>query len=114
MEIKSPCIITPSLMAGVEIAGAWISIEYSENPGREGRTRYRYQIVLPGGKEETGEDLESGVTGGNLQQGLESLLCFLSDPASFSPAVRKWARQYSDEIEMIRLEVEETPDCIIE
>jgi hypothetical protein len=123
MILKHPCEITPRLMAGVRINDAFISIEYSGRPGDEGRTRYRYYIDTPA-TEEWGDDLQSGAGGGDLRTGLESLLGFLGAFAEareggenadlFPDTLREWAQQNSDEISMAALEVEETPDCVVE
>ena len=63
------------------------------------------------------DDLQSGVGGGSLQSGLESVLSFLGacvesgadgDNTELFPAnVREWAEQFSDEISMLACELEE-------
>lgn len=136
MTIKSPCAIAPNLEPGVAIGDAWVTVDYSPRPGRESRVRFRCTILLPGGGEYTDEELQSGScgVGASLREGLASFLCFLSaaaesvaycectrrepdgdDNASLFPAhIVEWARQHSDEITLAQLELEETPDCIIE
>jgi hypothetical protein len=63
--LHPPTIITPRLLAGVEINKAFLSIDIV---GREhsGRVRYRYCIDLPDGQEFSGDDLRSGCQGGTL------------------------------------------------
>lgn len=128
MNLKYPACICSNLCAGVRVGSGEITIEYAGDCG--GRTCYRWSI-LADGWEETGDDLQSGVGGGNLRDGLVSLLSFLSACAEsrqymrhsgddgenadlFSARVGAWAEQNSDAIQIAQLEVEETPDCIEE
>jgi hypothetical protein len=136
MQLTYPAIITPRLLAGVQIDNAFISIDYSAREGREGRTRYQFHIDIADDEngqrvEHSDDDLQSGCQGGSLREGLESLLSFLSacgesvnhatrtgrageNADLFPPAIAEWAAQHSDEIAIAALEVEETPDCILE
>jgi hypothetical protein len=129
MLLHNPVCITARLMAGVRVGDGFISIDYSDRQG--GRAvRYRYAIDLPGFEHEA-DDLLSGCQGGNLQEGLESLLCFLGACGEayywrlrtghggenidlFPPKVGEWAYQHSDELAMLQLELEETPGLIEE
>jgi hypothetical protein len=130
VKINFPCIITSRLCAGVKIADAEISIEYAKRPGSEGRTRYLWHIDLPD-KSFHDDDIQSGCQGGDLRQGLESLLSFLDacgesvlygerhtvpgeNAALFPPAVAQWASEHADAIGSVRIEIEESPDCIQE
>lgn len=127
MTLTTPVEISSSLQPCVRIGGAEVCISYSRREGRVGRTRYQWQINL-GRKEYQGDDLQSGCQGGSLQEGLESLLSFLSAAGDsfrhagkdgensdlFPLPVVQWASQHSDELEMARIEVEENPDCIEE
>lgn len=130
MILKSPCIITPRLLPGVKIGGAYVSIEYAGINGTAGRTRYRWYIDVDGA-EYTGDDLQSGHGGGDLRQGLESLLSFLSacgesvsyaartgrsgeNADLFPPAVAEWCAANDGELSMAAMEVQETADCIVE
>lgn len=135
MKISSPCIITPRLLPGLHIGGAFVSIEYGE-PNNDGRTTYVYYIDLPDFEYES-NDLASGCQGGDLQDGLESLLAFLgaaaeaknyedrtgrkSENADLFPAeIVEWAAQNSDEIAAAQYELDmnreqdEEPYCIDE
>ena len=127
MLLKSPVMITARLMPGVKIGDAFVSIEYSDCAGRDGRTRYRWFVDLSDGREFTDDDLQSGCGGGSLQAGLESLLSFLGAFAEswrrgpggdngdlFPEGLHEWATQNSDEIGMLAIELEETPDLIEE
>lgn len=126
MELRHPVIITPRLQPGVCVRQgdeiAFVSIGYSKQPGDEGRTRYEYHIDLPGGESYSASDLQSGAMGGDLQSGLESLLDFLSNAAeeyggcmrrnqpydgSFPANVAEWAYQVSDQLDMLRMDLEE-------
>jgi hypothetical protein len=122
MYIHTPLIITPRLLPGAMIGGAFISIEYSERPGQQGRQRYRYYIDI-GNKTHTDDDLQSGVGGGSLQRGLASLLSFLSAAAEsyqhrqdqqlgenadlFPRWMAPWLVQNDDEISSLQIELEE-------
>ena len=124
-------MICPNLEAGVRIGDGWVTISYSPRPGREGRTRYKYTIIRKDAPDITGDDQQSGCQGGNLREGLESLLSFLGAFASannpgyadmgrdenddlFPKELGEWAYLNSDEIGMAQCEVEETKDCINE
>ena len=124
MELSSPTIITSRLMAGVRVDDAEISIEY-DGTNHEGRTRYRYWIDIKGEPECTDNDLHSGVGGGDLNNGLRSLLSFLSacgesvayarqtgrtgeNDGLFPKHVAAWCDANSDELTMLGIEVEES------
>ena len=137
MRIAQPCVITSRLLPGIQIGDGSISIEYADllhNAAIDGgRQRYRWYLDIPAG-EFSGDDLKSGVGGGSLQSGLESLLSFLSaageswaydirqggDGAGgensdlFPPAVAEWAAQNSDELSMAAMEIEEGGEIIAE
>src|SRR5262249_4506173 len=95
-------------------------------------TVYRYHIDLDGGQEYTGTDLKSGAQGGNLQEGLESLLSFLSaageayayrmrgragwistevsedsNESLFEAPIPEWAHQNAHELSMHAIQLEE-------
>lgn len=134
MILTDPIIITPRLMAGVRIGDGHISIKYSPRPSRRGRTRYRYYIDIPGQKKYINDDLQSGCQSGDLQEGLSSLMSFLSsaaerywyeqrrgcnqldidDPPLFPKYVVEWAYQYSDEISVLSCELEDNKELIKE
>lgn len=128
MIIHPPCQITARLLPGIRVNDAFISIEYfGRTPDR--RQRYRYYIDHKDFEYEAA-DLSSGVGGGSLQQGLESLLSFLSnagevyayklhspgdgDDDSFTPSVTEWAYNNRDELSLLGMELEETPNLIEE
>ena len=128
ITLKAPCIITPRLLPGVAINGAFVSIEYARANGH--RQHYRYHIDLADGTEFTGDDLSSGCNH-SLQSGLESLLSFLSACGEsinyetrtgresengdlFPRNVGEWAARNSDELSMLATELEETRDLIAE
>jgi hypothetical protein len=104
------------LLPGIRIGNVEISIEYAKRPGDEGRTRYRWRIDGIGKKSYSGEDMQSGCQGGNLQEGLGAFLSYLevAENYLFPKPVTKWAKQNSDEIGMYRIEIEETKDVIVE
>lgn len=130
MKLHSPFIITARLLPGLRVGDGFISLEYDGEAG--GRTRFRYHFDIPAGSFSDNE-LKSGVGGGDLQSGFESLLSFLSaavesyryrklqwtdDPDDnmhlFPREVVEWAYKYSDEIQMLELEIEETDEQLIE
>ena len=123
--IQAPCMITARLLPGLRVADATISIQYGD-PTKDGRQGYWWWIDLDDGREFSGSDLASGVGGGSLQSGLESLLGFLSacgesfaydqrrggngmggeNSDLFPPEVAEWAAQNSDELGMAAIELE--------
>lgn len=130
MELRHPVIITARLEPGVKIGKTFVSIRYSNKRGEGSRTRYHYTIDI-GRKSYSGDDLQSGSGGGGLQDGLETLLSFLEAAAEsysyrmrtgrsgenedlFEPKVVEWAYQNSDEIGMLRTELEEDKHLIEE
>lgn len=127
MLIHTPCIITPRLLPGLSIGGGFISIEYAEQRRNHNRTSYRWFIDLPDGQEFSEADLASGCQGGTLQEGLGTLLCFLTaaaegyayeqrnggeseNSALFPLPVVEWAHQHSEELSMIQYELEEADE----
>lgn len=122
MQLSNPVIITPRLMAGLRIGNGYISIGYDKRQGDDGRTRYQWHIDADGASWE-GDDLQSGCCGGTLQQGLESLLAFLtsdgesyrcrlgddepSDGYSFGEDVAEWAYQHDEELQYAQFELED-------
>jgi len=130
MEMREPFIITPRLLPGLRIGGAFVALEYCDarDNARQG---YQWHIDLADGREFSGDDLASGCGGGSLQSGFESLLSFLGafaesvgyqtrtghpgENADLFPAgLAEWATQNSDEFYLIATELEETPDLITE
>jgi hypothetical protein len=127
MKLSHPLIITPRLLAGVRVDKSFISIEIiGRDP--DGRHQYRYHIDTPE-NEHTGEDLRSGCQGGSIQDGLESLLAFLSAAAEsysytmrtgetgdcsdlFPSWVSEWAYENLTELEMLSCELEESPGLV--
>jgi len=113
-------MITPRLAPGVEVGDAWVSIEYSDREGNDGRARYRWFVDFKDGREFSGDDLQSGCDGGNLQGGLESLLGYFSAfgeaqryPESenreiFPQGLAEWAAENADELGTLSCWLEET------
>jgi hypothetical protein len=138
MRIEQPLGITSRLMPGFILGNGTVSIGYSSRPGTEGRIRYIYHIDLQADKESadgafswTADDLQSGCGGGSLQEGLASLCSFLGACAEsiqyasrcqgstenadmFPEPIGEWASQNADELGMLTIELEETPNLIIE
>lgn len=109
--IRNPAQITPRLLPGFKIGEGWVSIEYGpvvrDSYGFGPRQSYRYYIDLPNYRYEV-DDLRSGCGGGNLQQGLGSLMAFLGafaesyryggESADLFPAgLADWALENEDE-----------------
>lgn len=140
MLLNSPFFISSRLLPALSVGDATIQLEYSRNPGRDGRTRYTWTIDLPDSKSFTASDLQSGAGGGDLKEGFISLLSFLSacgesfayrgfDGAACGPSltesdgensdlfpleVAEWAAANQDEIAMARFEIEESEEELIE
>jgi hypothetical protein len=127
MLLQHPVIITPRLLPGLRIGGAFISIEYGRDRGH--RQHYRYYIDI-GDREYTEEDLSTGCQHG-LQNALGTLCSFLAACAEsrsyvsrtgregenadlFPDWIGEWAEQYSDELSMLSIELEESPELIEE
>jgi hypothetical protein len=135
ITLRDPFKISARLLPSVEINGATLSLGYGRYT-RDGRMQYDVWIDLPDGTEHQITDLRSGVGGGDLKQGFTSLLSFLGaaaesyqyrvfvkredtpDPDSneglFDPAIVEWAYGCSDEISMLKIEIEESEDLIVE
>ena len=130
MELREPMLIASRLLPGVRIAGAFVSIEYDQETS-EGRTQYRYFVDLPDGREFEGNDLRSGCQGGDLREGMLSLLTFLGAAVEsydygqragrvgentelFPLPVVEYMSEHNMELECCQLELEETADAIVE
>jgi hypothetical protein len=128
MKLQSPCFITSRLRAGIKCGSLTISIAFNDKE-LDGRVNYRYWIDSDDGRDFYSEDLSSGIDGGSLQDGLESLLSFMGAAAeSYSYALRRdrvealetsfptWLAELcyvnSDELQMAQCELEETPNAI--
>lgn len=129
MEIHSPLCITSRLLPGVRIGEATISIEYG-GIAPNFRQRYRWWIDLSdNGGEFKGNEL-SAMEGSTLQEGLESLLGFLSafakaiayqersgresENADLFPAgLADWATANADELSVLECELQEHPGELI-
>jgi len=131
MILRHPIEITSRLLPGVKVGDAYISIRYSSRPGDDGRFRYHYFIDLPGGVGHENDNMQSGCGGGNLLNGLDDLLSFLSacgesydgfmgedgwgeNADLFPPAIGAWAAINQDKLGAIRTELEETETILIE
>ena len=128
MILHKPFYFSSRLLPALQAGGAEIQLEYSERPGREGRTRYRWTIDLPDGSTYSDDDLQSGCQGGSLQEGFRSLLDFLCAAAEsysyhawdreaarmFPKPVVEWAHQFSNELEMLTLELTDNNKLIEE
>jgi len=120
MKILPPLCITSRLMVGFRFAdGSTISIEYSDIPGDEGRTRYHYCIDNDDGREYERSDLQSGVGHHGIQEGFASLVDFLlnaaecvNDPEGHcfdEHWVAEWAAFYQADLEMLSLDLKGYP-----
>lgn len=125
MILHGPFVISPRLLPALRVEKAWIHLEYATEPGTDGRTRYRWTIDLPDGSSFTGDDLQSGVGGGTLQEGFVSLLSFLRAAGEsymtggenadlFPPPVVEWAYQYDLDLSLLACEIEEGKKTYIE
>lgn len=132
MQLQSPFVIGPRLLPSLVIDDGTLSLEYVRTD-RDGRDVYRWYVDIPAG-EFSAADIRSGCQGGSVQEMFRSLLSFLSaageslrycegqrrepdddDNASMFPRpVTEWARYNSDELGMLAIEIDETPDLIVE
>lgn len=131
MTLHSPFEISARLLPAVKIGDSHISIKF-DGSTREGRTRFKYYIDSQT-FEHSASDLKSGCQGGSLESGMESLLSFLEAAAEsyryrgcvytgdpddnsslFPKEVTEWAYQNSDQIGMVRLEIEESEAALIQ
>jgi len=124
IELQEPFFISSRLLPSVRVGETVIGIDYSKICP-DGRVQYRYYIDFPDGTTHVGEDLRSGVNGGTLREGMESLLSFLSacgesyhgkgENADLFPAeIAEWCYQNSDEIASVWLWIEEKEECCVE
>ena len=128
MKINKPFIITSRLLPGLVIGDTELSIGYSGVSG--GRTVY-VTCIDSESIEYEGRDLESGVGGGSLQEGMKSFLSFLGacgesysyrmrtgkvgeNEDLFPEDVAEWAYMNSDEIIALQCLLEETSKELIE
>ncbi len=118
MELHHPFIISSRLLPAVKIGEATISISFDGES--EGRARYRYYIDTPHFEYEN-NDVFSGVGGGSLEEGMESLLSFLSACAEsrryrrnfgggenadlFPDNIGEWAESVSEEISLVQCDL---------
>ncbi len=125
MKLNHPFEISSRLLPAVRVGKSTISIKFSGETS-DGRARYEYFIDTPE-FEYSSRDLKSGVCGGSLQSGMESLLAFLgaaaeahrysmsgrtSENSDLFPAnVTEWAYQNSDEISILECELNTAEDA---
>jgi hypothetical protein len=131
MKLSPPFIITARLLPGLKVGDGFISITHDK--WLFGRQVYQVYFDLPNGVEVYLNDLKSGVGGGDLQAGFESLLSFLlaavesyryhkltwtDNPDDnmhlFPRPVVEWAYQNDSELQMLQLEIEEAETQLIE
>lgn len=126
MKLHAPFEIGPRLLPALRVNGAWVYLEATRSVGAYGKPAFRWTLDMPDGSEHTGDDL-CGWEG--LQGMFGSLLAFLSaageawddDPDErgenadlFPPEVCAWARANSDELDCLRVEIEESGAVLIE
>lgn len=129
MLLHPPFGITPRLLPGVKIDGAWLAIEHVGNA--DNRMVYRWYIDFPDGPEFSEADLKSGMQGAGVQEMFGSFLAFLSacgesyryqlarneelheNATLFPPAVAEWAYVHSDDLDTLQ-EVIEAGSVLIE
>lgn len=131
LRLSAPFEISPSLQPALRVGQAWVCLERSSRPGREGRDRFQWTILLPDGSEHSGEDLQSGCNGASLQGMFGTLCSFLSacgeswnycarngergENADLFPApVAEWASGETDTLVMLSVEIEESDSVMIE
>ncbi len=130
---RGPFLTHPDLgLPYLKVAGATIGCEMVGCRGN--RLVYRWTVVLPQGNEYRGTDLESPglrpTDAENDQEAFGTLLCFLSacgegyryqerygrknESATLFPVpVARWASENVDELDMMRMELEESEECYL-
>lgn len=114
-------IITPRLLPGVRVGGAFVSIDPTGARDRRGAPEWRWYVDLPDGGEHTGAELCGW---GDARAMLETLLGFLAACGEsvnyqrrtgrdgecaelFPPAVAEWAAANADDISVVGFDLEE-------
>lgn len=118
--IPSPVIITPRLLPGLKIGDSFLSVEPILAVG-SGKPRWRWHLDTPTA-EHSGDDLRGWGDAGEMLAALCSFLVACAESRHYSrstgrtggnadlfnDAVGEWAEQYSDEISLAGLEIEES------
>ncbi len=127
MILHNPFTISPRLLPALQIGDGTISLETTGKTGEYGKPRWRWYIDIPAG-EFTDDDFCGW---GDAQQMFAALLDFLRAAAEsyayklrtghsgdnadlFPEPVVAWADQHSDELSLLAVEIEETPNLIEE
>jgi hypothetical protein len=112
METYSPFIISARLLPAVRVSDATVSIQPTDNRGRDGKPQWRWYVDLSDGGEFSGDDLYGWGDAGGM---LETLLAFMAacgesvnyhgrtgrdgeNADLFPPELAEWCGQNSDEI----------------
>lgn len=112
IRITEPVIITPRLLPGVRVGGAFVSVQRHAQRRPDGRYVFSYAIDFPGGEHE-GADVTSPRPG--LQEALSTVLTFLAqETPPFPPDVAEWALSVSDELSLLASQLDETDGLIEE
>lgn len=133
MKLQSPFAIgsrlLPSITVGTGADSATLSLEFVGC--RSNRMVFRWYVDFADGQEFSGADLSSGIQGCTTQEMFATFLSFLSACGEglryqestgresesadlFPPPVAEWARQFSDELGMLQMEIEESGAALIE
>lgn len=127
MTLKEPFMISSRLLPAIKICGCTLSIDIT-GVTNDGRDRYLVYFDFDDGREYADGDIKSGCQGGSLQEGMECCLSFLTAAAEsyryngfegenadlFPQWIVEWAYEFCNEIELLRMELEETKDLITE
>ena len=120
MKLQSPFAISPRLLPGLFVGGAWLQLEMLPREF-DGRNRYRYTIDLPRSRKPViGSDLRSGCQGGTLQEGFGSLLAFLDscreggeNETLFPRNMRRWLSGLNEcDLYLLREQIESSATLI--
>lgn len=133
MTLKEPFKIAPRLLPCLEVEGATLSLEFVGCA--ENRMVFRWYVDLPDGQGFSGADLRSGAQGATTQQMFGTFLAFLGACAEsyrwwmgkgmgpddkpenldlFPEPVAEWAYGADDELGMLRCQIEESGEVLIE
>lgn len=114
-------LITPRLLPGIQVSGAWISLEPVNRQDGMGKPLWRWYVDLPDGTEHSGKDLAGWGDAGEMLASLVGFLGACGESVAygrrsgrkgeledlFPPAVAEWADGASDELATLGCELEE-------
>lgn len=129
MLLSEPFFISSRLRPAIKIDDCTISMHYDDKQ-LDGRDVFRYYLDFPDESlDYSANDIKSGCQGCSLQSAFATLLSFMSTCGEamqyvmrtgretenddlFPPHIALWCEQHTDELSMLSMELEETPNLI--